>query len=248
LLVSQAFLASKYIRSSELPVLLNQARRNGALIIPIIVRRSLFAETKFKYLDPVNGPEELSLASFQSANPPDKPLIALSEDEQDQVFLSVAQRLLEISRNPAPAPAAMPVLTGLSPQTVTAGGPGFALTVSGSNFANDSGVLWNGHLVDEEDAVILGFIRWRRTLRRALATCDWRPFGCRRRVARRWRRLSVRSRGADGASRCRSGRRREAGGLFVFLLRFKRQLLGFGEVSVGKRCAGGETRLLGFPP
>jgi len=140
LLVSPAFLASKYIRNSELPVLLNQARRNGALIIPIIVRRSLFAETKFKYPDPVHGPEELSLASFQSANPPDKPLIALSEDEQDQVFLSVAQRLLEISRNPAPAPAAMPVLTGLNPQTVTAGGPGFALTASGSNFANDSDV------------------------------------------------------------------------------------------------------------
>src|SRR5262245_4656984 len=103
-------------------------------------------------------------------------------------------------------------------------------------------------LVDEEDAVILGFIRRRRTLRRALAMCEWRSFGCRRRVARRCRRLSVWSRGADGASRRRSGRWREAGGLFVFLLRFKRQLLGFGEVSVGKRCAGGETRLLGFPP
>ena len=61
-------------------------------------------------------------------------------------------------------------------------------------------------------------------------------------------RRKARNRGGDGALRRRSGRWREAGGLFVFLLRFKRQLLGFGEVSVGKRCAGGETRLLGFPP
>src|SRR5215510_1178502 len=103
-------------------------------------------------------------------------------------------------------------------------------------------------LVDQEDAVILGFIRWRRILRRAVATFEGRSFGCRRRVAMLWRGLEVRSRGGDGASRRRSGRWREAGGLFVLLLRFKRQLLGFGEVSVGKRCAGGETRLLCFPP
>src|SRR5215470_16033676 len=77
---------------------------------------------------------------------------------------------------------------------------------------------------------------------------EGRSFGCRRRVARRWRWLWVMSRGGDGDLRRRSGRWREAGGLFVFPLRFKRQLLGFGEVSVGKRRAGGETRLLGFPP
>src|SRR5262245_56611974 len=40
-------------------------------------------------------------------------------------------------------------------------------------------------LVDEEDAVIIGFIRSRRTLRRALATFESRLFGCRRRVAMR---------------------------------------------------------------
>src|SRR5215510_1834129 len=53
-------------------------------------------------------------------------------------------------------------------------------------------------LVDQEDAVILRFIRWRRILRRALATFEGRSFGRRRRVARRWW-LQVRSRGGDGA-------------------------------------------------
>ena len=62
LLLSPAFLASKYIRNSELPVLLKKAKDNGVLILPIILRHCLFNETKFKYPDPVKGPEKLSLS------------------------------------------------------------------------------------------------------------------------------------------------------------------------------------------
>ncbi len=96
LLVSPAFLASRYIRNSELPVLLKNAEGKGVIILPIILRECLFDETAFKYPDPVNGPGELSLATFQSANPPSKPLNRLSEGEQDGVLTSVARRLLKI--------------------------------------------------------------------------------------------------------------------------------------------------------
>ena len=37
-----------------------------------------------------------------------------------------------------------PVISGLSPQTVTESGSGFELTVNGANFANGATVLWNG--------------------------------------------------------------------------------------------------------
>lgn len=108
LLISPAFLGSKYIRNSELPVLLMNAMNKGAAVLPVILRHSPFAETKFKYPDPAQGPNELSLSIFQSANPPDKPLNALEEHEQDAVLLSVAQRILELARSkcPADAPAA----------------------------------------------------------------------------------------------------------------------------------------------
>lgn len=97
LLISPAFLGSKYIRNSELPALLMNAMNKGAAVLPVILRHSPFAETTFKYPDPANGPNELSLSIFQSANPPDKPLNSLQEHEQDAVLLSVAQRILELA-------------------------------------------------------------------------------------------------------------------------------------------------------
>ncbi len=42
------------------------------------------------------------------------------------------------------AGAAVPVISSLQPQQVVAGGSGFELTISGSNFVNDSTVFWNG--------------------------------------------------------------------------------------------------------
>ena len=39
--------------------------------------------------------------------------------------------------------AAIPTISGLSPSTAQAGGPGFTLTVNGFGFTNSSAVLWN---------------------------------------------------------------------------------------------------------
>lgn len=97
LLVSPAFLASKYIRDSELPALLLKAKQKGLTVLPIIVRPSLYSETRFKYTDPARGPEEVSLDTFQSANPPERPLNMMEEHEQDALLVSVAQRILRIA-------------------------------------------------------------------------------------------------------------------------------------------------------
>jgi uncharacterized LabA/DUF88 family protein len=96
LLISPAFLASKYIRNSELPGLLMKVKQKGVTVLPIVLRHCLYSETKFKYPDPVNGPEEISLATFQAANPPSRPLNAMDEHEQDLLLLSIAQRILRI--------------------------------------------------------------------------------------------------------------------------------------------------------
>ena len=43
-----------------------------------------------------------------------------------------------------PQPGAVPAIAQLAPNTVTAGAPGFTLTVNGSNFAGNSMVNWGG--------------------------------------------------------------------------------------------------------
>ena len=102
LLVSPAFLASDFIRASELPVLLQkyqlraqEKRMRPMLIIPVILRPCLFDIARFNFPDPVAGPESISLSVFQSANSPSRPLDSMSRSEQDEVLLSVARRLHE---------------------------------------------------------------------------------------------------------------------------------------------------------
>jgi hypothetical protein len=97
LLVSPAFLASKYIRSNELPVQLKNAMDNGVRIIPVILRPCLFAETKFKYPDPETGPDEFLLSSLQAAGSPNKALSEMTEGEQDRALLRVAQTLAKLA-------------------------------------------------------------------------------------------------------------------------------------------------------
>ena len=97
LLISPAFLGSKYIRNSELPALLMNAMNKGATVLPVILRHSPFAETTFKYPHPIHGPNELSLSVFQSANPPERPLNSMEEHEQDDVLLSVTRRILALA-------------------------------------------------------------------------------------------------------------------------------------------------------
>ena len=48
------------------------------------------------------------------------------------------------SMTTAPQPGVVPAITGLSPSSASAGGPGFTLTVNGSRFASNSVVNFNG--------------------------------------------------------------------------------------------------------
>lgn len=96
LLVSPAFLASDYIRNSELPVLLRNAGEQGLRIIPVVLRPCSFAETKFKYPDPKTGPQQFTLASLQAAGSPSKALSEMTEGEQDRALLKVAQTLAQL--------------------------------------------------------------------------------------------------------------------------------------------------------
>lgn len=76
LLVSADFLASDFIAGNELPPLLDAAESEGVLILPVILKPSLFAETP--------------LARFQAMNSPNRPLVNMTKPEQEALFVRVA--------------------------------------------------------------------------------------------------------------------------------------------------------------
>jgi len=101
LFVSPAFLASSYIRNSELPVILKNASDQGVRIFPILISPSVYKRAKYKYPDPKTGPQEFTLSSIQAANPPERTLIEMTEGEQNRVLEKVADQLADLlSENP----------------------------------------------------------------------------------------------------------------------------------------------------
>jgi len=121
LLISSNFMASEFIRNSELPVLLRRAKEQGTRILPVLVGPSRFDKANFKYPDPNTGPEEFTLASLQAAGSPDKTLIEMNEGEQERVLLAVANRIEQIVQG-----ALQNLSRPVAANRAERGGPGFS--------------------------------------------------------------------------------------------------------------------------
>ncbi len=80
LLVSTDFLASDFILNDELPLLLKAAENDGATILPLILKPCLYAKHQ-------------KLAAFQAVNDPLHALSKLTEDEQDEILIALAERI-----------------------------------------------------------------------------------------------------------------------------------------------------------
>jgi internalin A len=76
LLISTDFLASDFIAKNELPPLLEAAKRNGAVILPLILKPSRFSQHK-------------ELSEFQAVNDPARPLIKLEDAEQEEILVKL---------------------------------------------------------------------------------------------------------------------------------------------------------------
>lgn len=96
LLLSPSFLASEYIATNELPVLLHKAKEHGMAIVPVLVAPCAFNQALYKFPDPSVGPEEFALASLQTVNSPEQTLVELNRGEQERVLHSVALTVDEI--------------------------------------------------------------------------------------------------------------------------------------------------------
>lgn len=80
LLISADFLASDFIVRDELPPLLAAAEAEGVIILPVILSPSRFQSAP-------------SLAQFQTVNSPVKPLIGLSEGDQERIWVKLTESI-----------------------------------------------------------------------------------------------------------------------------------------------------------
>jgi hypothetical protein len=79
LLVSSSFLASEFIVEDELPPLLHAAEKEGAIILPVIVRPSNFEDTE--------------LAHFQAVNSPSLPVAKMKAYQRDEFWVKVGKEI-----------------------------------------------------------------------------------------------------------------------------------------------------------
>lgn len=79
MLVSPGYLASPLILEGELPPLLASAEQRGALILSLIVSKSLFEQT--------------GLTRYQAVNDPRRPLDSLTPDERERVYEQLSELL-----------------------------------------------------------------------------------------------------------------------------------------------------------
>jgi TIR domain len=87
LLVSADFIASDFITTEELPVLLAAEQKRGLIVMPVIVGPCRFARTP-------------SLAQFQSLNDLAQPLAALPEAKQDEFWDKLVNEIEDTLRRP----------------------------------------------------------------------------------------------------------------------------------------------------
>lgn len=88
LIVSADFLASEFIHNDELPPLLQAAKEEGTIILPIIASPCLF-----KW--------QPKIANFQAANDPSAPLNSITEAEQEEIFVKVATTIIQAVSTPS---------------------------------------------------------------------------------------------------------------------------------------------------
>lgn len=97
LLISKHFLASDYIRKSELPSLLSKVQLSNKPIIPILLSPCLYDLASFKFPDSELGPEKFDLGTIQFFNDPQKPLSQLNPNKQDIELVKLAKEIYKIT-------------------------------------------------------------------------------------------------------------------------------------------------------
>ena len=95
LLITPEFLASEYIRTKEMPWLLDKMDAQQITIIPIMIKKALVEHAHFKYPDPKIGPKEIILSDLQIEMHQDHAIDHLDKPTQNVFIGKLAQNILK---------------------------------------------------------------------------------------------------------------------------------------------------------
>ncbi len=94
LLCSPAFLASKYIRNREMPVLLRRWKAGEILLVPLLLSECLLDDVTYRYPDAKSGPGRIRISEIQLAGRNLEALADLGRGKQDQILKLAAQEVI----------------------------------------------------------------------------------------------------------------------------------------------------------
>ena len=126
LLCSPAFLASKYIRDREMPVLLRRWKAGEILLVPLLISECLLDDVSYRFPDPRQGPNRIRISDIQLAGRTLEPLADLDRGKQDRILKEASQAVIRHARSlteAAPhfpvAPPPAPVVNGPQPVSIS---------------------------------------------------------------------------------------------------------------------------------
>lgn len=113
LLISQAFLASPFVRDEELPRILAQQAAGRMTVLPVFVSPSTVRSDSVTFLDASGKEQRIVLSTFQGFGTPEETLLDLKETERQRSFVELHDRLRELATGkpvsrPAPPPVEVP--------------------------------------------------------------------------------------------------------------------------------------------
>ncbi|MBF0138456.1 MAG: SUMF1/EgtB/PvdO family nonheme iron enzyme [Magnetococcales bacterium] len=115
LLISQNFLASDFIRTEELPLILNAYEKGTLTILPVFLSPSDASATAIPFTDSQGNARSFTLTNIHGYGTPEKTLEHMLPVEQKETFKALNQRIRELATPPPPNP---------TPQSVPDSSPG----------------------------------------------------------------------------------------------------------------------------
>ncbi|MCP3964295.1 MAG: CHAT domain-containing protein [bacterium] len=114
LLVTQDFVASKFITGEELPRILEAEARGELTVIPVFLRPSIVDKIDYAF-GAGSAARQVNLTRFQGFGTPQRVLMKLDKSDREEIYAQLACRLLEITEGALAGPPEEPVAAPSEP-------------------------------------------------------------------------------------------------------------------------------------